>query len=78
MSEIYYPAWKAYVDGQPVPLYVADGVLRAVAVPAGEHAVEMRFESDTLRVGMLVSGAAGVVLAVLLLVGVRSALVRRT
>ena len=25
LSEVYYPAWNAYVDGQPVHLYVADG-----------------------------------------------------
>ena len=64
LSEVYYPAWRAYVDGQRVPLDVADGVLRAVPIPAGEHTVELRFESDTLRIGMLISG-----LAALLLVG---------
>jgi len=55
LSEAYYPAWKAYVDGRPVPLYAADHVLRAVPVPAGEHTVEMRYESWSLRVGILVS-----------------------
>jgi hypothetical protein len=65
LSEIYYLAWKAYVDGQPVHPYVADGALRDVAVPVGEHTVELRFESDTLRIGMLLSGAATVLLAVL-------------
>src|SRR5207245_253458 len=44
LSEAYYPAWKAYVDGQRVPLFVADGVLRAVPLPLGEHMVELRFE----------------------------------
>ena len=55
LSEAYYPAWKAYVDGRPVPLYAADHVLRAVPVPAGEHTVELRYESWSLRVGILVS-----------------------
>jgi hypothetical protein len=68
LSEIYYPAWKAYLDGQPVSLFVADGALRAVPVPVGEHMVELRFESETLRVGMLISGAATVLLAILGLV----------
>jgi hypothetical protein len=65
LSEPYYPAWKAYVDGQPVPLFVADGALRAVPVPFGEHMVELRFESETLRVGLLISGVATVLLATL-------------
>jgi hypothetical protein len=55
LSEAYYPAWRAYVDGRPVPLYAADHVLRAVPVPAGEHTVELRYESWSLRVGILVS-----------------------
>jgi hypothetical protein len=65
LSEIYYPAWRAYVDGHTAPLDVADGALRAVPIPAGEHTVELRFESDTLRVGLLIS-----VVAALFLVGV--------
>jgi hypothetical protein len=55
LSEVYYPAWKAYVDDRPVPLYVADHVLRAVPVPAGKHTVELRYESWSLRVGLAVS-----------------------
>ena len=43
------------LDGEPVHLYVADGALRAVAVPAGEHLVDLRFESATLDVGMAIS-----------------------
>jgi hypothetical protein len=65
LSELYYPAWNAYVDGQRVPLFVADGALRAVPVPFGEHMVELRFESESLRVGLLISGAAIVLLATL-------------
>ncbi|MBV9911844.1 MAG: YfhO family protein, partial [Sinobacteraceae bacterium] len=57
-SEVYYPAWKAYVDGRPTPLYVADGILRAVQVPPGEHTVELRFESCTLDLGILISSIA--------------------
>jgi hypothetical protein len=55
MSEAYYPAWKAYVDGVTEPIYVADHVLRAVPLPAGEHVVELRYESTTLRVGLIIS-----------------------
>ena len=63
LSEVYYPGWHAYVDGRPVPQYVADHVLRAVPVPPGEHAVELRFESATLAAGSFISAMAVVLLA---------------
>jgi hypothetical protein len=62
-SEITYPAWHAYLDGQPASIYAADGALRAVAIPAGEHVVEMRYESPALDVGVLVSGFAAALVA---------------
>jgi hypothetical protein len=70
LSEAYYPAWKAYVDGRPVPLYVADHVLRAVPVPAGEHTVELRYESWSLRVGLVVSLTSYLLLTVMVIAGV--------
>lgn len=68
LSEIYYPAWKAYVDGKPAELYVADHILRAVGVPTGEHEVELRYESWTLRVGLVISGLTYAGLITLLIV----------
>ncbi|MEJ7654868.1 MAG: hypothetical protein WKH64_16785 [Chloroflexia bacterium] len=37
LSELDYPAWKVKVDGRAQPVVRADGALRAVAAPAGEH-----------------------------------------
>jgi hypothetical protein len=68
LSEIYYPAWHAYLDGQPVHTYTADGALRAVAVPPGEHTVELRYESIALTIGIAISGVAILGLAALWLV----------
>ena len=76
LSEVYYPAWKAYVDDQPAHLYVADGALRAVAVPPGEHNVELRFESDTLRLGLVISSVAALLLVLLGLAAVVATRVR--
>jgi hypothetical protein len=67
-SEIAYPAWKAYVDGQPAETYVADGALRAVLVGPGDSVVEMRYESLALQVGLaLTVGAAGLLVGLAIL-----------
>lgn len=63
LSEVYDPGWRAYVDGRSAPLYAADGFLRAVAVPAGEHVVELRYEPVSLRVGIWVSAGAIAIVA---------------
>lgn len=63
LSEMYYPAWRPYVDGEPVHLYVADHALQAVSVPIGEHQVELRYQSATLRSGLAISIAAYAALA---------------
>jgi hypothetical protein len=69
LGDVYYPAWRAYVDGAAVPLLIADHALRAVPVPAGEHEVELRYESGTLRVGIVVSSLTCALLAGVALLG---------
>src|SRR5205823_1290301 len=63
LSEVYYPAWHASVDGQPAPVYRADDALRAVAIPAGDHVLELRIESAALVAGMVISSATVATLA---------------
>jgi uncharacterized membrane protein YfhO len=66
LSEVYAEGWRAYVDGEPVPVYVANHVLRAVPLPAGAHVVELRYEPTSLRIGLLMT-AGGLVVGLLLL-----------
>ena len=61
-SEIYYPAgWKAYVDGEEVPIRRANHLLRAVPVPEGNHRVEMRFDPASHRAGVWISGITALI-----------------
>jgi hypothetical protein len=55
LSEIYYPGWKATVDGEPAPVLKADYVLRAVPLMPGEHWVELRFLPGTILWGLAIS-----------------------
>lgn len=54
-SEIWYPDWKAYVDGTPAEILEAYNSFRAIAVPEGKHVVTMRYESESYKTGRLIS-----------------------
>jgi hypothetical protein len=71
LSENWFPAWRATVDGTSAPVMRADHSLRAVPVPEGTHRVELRYESALLRWSLVVSLAALVVLAVCVAAGLR-------
>jgi len=56
LSEVWYPGWRAWVDGTEVDILRANFAFRAVPLAApGEHLVEMRFEPWTWTVGMAIS-----------------------
>jgi hypothetical protein len=55
LSEIYYPGWKAYVDGTESKIFRADWNLRAIPVKGGSHRIEVRFEPDSFRRGLWIT-----------------------
>jgi uncharacterized membrane protein YfhO len=68
LSQAWYPAWRARVDGQVMPLLSAyGGALSAVAVPVGEQRVELWYQPDALRLGLALAGLALLALAALIL-----------
>ena len=56
ISQTYYPAWQAYVDGQPVKLWRANYAFQALQVPAGRHQIELRYEDRAFWIGVGLSG----------------------
>jgi uncharacterized membrane protein YfhO len=54
-SEIWYPDWKAYLDGEEVEILKANFSFRALVVPKGKHKLEMKYESDKYSTGLLIS-----------------------
>jgi hypothetical protein len=55
LSDVYYPGWRASVDGREAHVYQTDYALRGVRVPAGVHVVEFTYAPRSLRVGAYVS-----------------------
>jgi hypothetical protein len=71
LSENWFPSWRASVDGDPVRVLRADHTLRAVAVPSGNHRVEMWYESSLLRLSAGLSAACVLVLGIVAGAGAR-------
>lgn len=55
LLEANCPGWRATVDGVPVPIESANLIFRAVAVPVGRHAIEMRYRPPAVLIGTTVS-----------------------
>jgi hypothetical protein len=54
-SEVYYPGWRAFVDGREAPLVMTNAAFRGLAVPQGRHRVTMRFTPLILGYGLALS-----------------------
>ena len=63
-SEIYYPGWQAYIDGEIVEHGRTNYILRAMNVPAGQHVVEFKFDPDTLHATETIAYIALALLAI--------------
>jgi hypothetical protein len=55
LADTDYPGWRAELDGRPVTLERHQGLLRAVHVPAGHHAVLFVYDPMSVRAGYLIS-----------------------
>ncbi len=55
LSEIYYPGWKAFVDGRETKIYKADYALRAIHLLQGQHKIHFTFDPLSFKIGALFS-----------------------
>jgi hypothetical protein len=62
LADLWDKGWKAYLNGQPVPILRADHAVRGVVVPAGATTLEFRYESASFVLGLCLSGLAAVIL----------------
>jgi hypothetical protein len=66
-SEVYYSkGWKAYIDGKEADFVKANYVLRAMAVPAGDHAIEFKFDPASHKIGSTITLICSVLMIALL------------
>jgi hypothetical protein len=67
-SEVFYDkGWQAYIDGNPVPHFRANYLIRSMRIPAGNHVVEFKFHPKSYFIGEKVSLASSLLLILLAL-----------
>jgi len=71
LADTYFPGWRATIDGQPAPFYRANSIVRALYVPAGQHAITLTFLPLDFLVGTAVSLFTMLIIVGLLLYGWR-------
>jgi hypothetical protein len=72
LSEMHYPpGWRAEIDGNEIPIYKTNYVLRGMPIPAGEHTVRLTFDPPSYVIGQPIAYGANIVLwlAIIGLVG---------
>ena len=66
-SEIYYESgWNAYVNGEKLPYFKANYILRGMIVPKGEGEIVFKFEPITVEVGEKLTWASSIIILLLI------------
>ena len=64
-SERYTSGWSALLDGADVPIIKAYVILRAVCVPPGAHAIQLRYQPYSLLWGAVLSALSLCIICIL-------------
>jgi hypothetical protein len=65
LADLWYPGWRATVDGRPAKMWKAYGVVRGVVVDAGNHRVVFVYRPASVFLGGAL-GALGIALCLVL------------
>ena len=65
-SEVYYKTWRAYINGEEVPLVRVNYILRGLEVPAGNHKIEFKCIDDIYLRGAMISKTASIIVGIII------------
>lgn len=54
-SEVYYPGWKATIDGKETSVYRSNVTFRALYIPKGSHTIVFYYSPDIYYIGGVIS-----------------------
>lgn len=56
LSDVYYPGWKAYIDGKETKIYKTNGAFKGILIEgSGEHNIKFVFNPTFTYNGLLIS-----------------------
>ena len=55
VSEVFYPGWKAFMDGEEQPIQRLDYFFRGVRVTQGIHAIQFLYDPPEFRLGVSIT-----------------------
>ena len=58
LADLWYPGWKAYVNGEESAILIADHAFRGVDVPKGEGVIEFVYDPWSFKAGVILLIAA--------------------
>lgn len=69
ISSIFYPGWKATLDGKPIELLGVNGIFLGVYLPVGVHDFSLEYKPDSYYAGLsvtvfLLAGLIGITLLI--------------
>ncbi len=67
LADSWYPNWEVTVDGNAASLYRANGWMRGVPIPDGEHVVEFSYSNRNVKFGGIISAVAALLILLFVL-----------
>jgi hypothetical protein len=58
LTDVYYPGWRARVDGAEAHIYPTNLAFRGVLLPPGSHTVEFSYEPESASRGMALAAVS--------------------
>jgi len=69
LTDIDYPGWQASIDGKTTDIVRADGLMRGVFIPAGDHTVTFYYFPRIFKLGLMLMIGALIICSTLLVFG---------
>jgi hypothetical protein len=70
VSEVHYPLrWKSYIDGEEVPTYETNCIVRGLWIDEGTHKIEFKYDRSVFNRGRTVSIISTILALSLITVG---------
>jgi hypothetical protein len=63
LTDVFYPGWEVFVDGEQTEIHRANGVVRAVVLEEGSHSVEFNYVPKSFWFGVIISIITLIILA---------------